>query len=110
MLCAETADPQIATLDEAAHLLPDAVWWLKADGVDVVAGHGESVHLQRSGDVDLIDEILQGNYEEYIQHLKFIEMVGLRGEKAFPSDVTKLESGVKEDLKFLLLGTIVKTE
>ena len=75
------------------------MWWLKADCVDVVAGLGESVHLEWSGDVHLNDGTLQANHEEYIQHLNFIAMIGLRGEK------TKLESGLKEDLKFISYGT-----
>ena len=33
----------MAALDEAIRLLPNAVWWVKVDGVDVVAGLGESV-------------------------------------------------------------------
>lgn len=74
----------------------------------MVAGLGESVHLQWSGDVDLNNGILQANHEAYIQRLKVIKMVGLKGEKTFLSDVTTLESGVKEDLKFLLSGIIVK--
>ena len=39
---------QVAILDEAVRLLPDAVWWLKADGVDVVSGIGESVRSAES--------------------------------------------------------------
>ena len=74
------------------------MWWLKADCVDVVAGLGESVHLEWSGDVHLNDGTLQANHEEYIQHLNFIAMIGLRGEKTI---LTKLESGLKEDLKFI---------
>ena len=104
-MCIKSAsDPQTATLDEAADMLPDAVWWLKADGVDVVAGLGESVRLEWSGDVDLNDGTLQANHEAYLQHLKFIETIGLKGEKTFLQDITQLESGVKEDLQFLLSG------
>jgi hypothetical protein len=100
--CTTGAEIQTATLDEAADMLPDAVWWLKADGVDVVAGLGESVRLEWSGDVDLNDGTLQANHEAYLQRLKFIETIGLKGEKTFLQDITQLESGVKEDLQFLL--------
>ena len=34
---------QFAILDEAANLFSNVNWWIKADGVDVVAGLGESV-------------------------------------------------------------------
>ena len=46
---------QMTILDEAIRLLPDAVWWLEADNVDVVSGISESVCLEWSGDVDLND-------------------------------------------------------
>lgn len=87
-------------------MLPDAVWWLKADGVDVVAGLGESVRLEWSGDVDVNDGTLQASHQAYLQRLKFIEMIGLRGEKTFLQDVTQLESRVKEDVQFLSAGII----
>ena len=50
----------MATLDEGARLLPNAVWWLKADGVDVLPGLGES---EWSGDVDLGDGRVQCIHE-----------------------------------------------
>ena len=86
------------------------MWWLKADCVDVVAGLGESVHLEWSGDVHLNDGTLQANHEEYIQHLNFIAMIGLRGEKTILPQITKLESGLKEDLKIILSGIVKTTE
>ena len=45
----------MATLDEAVRLLPHAVWWLKADAVDVITGIQESVRLEWRSDVDLND-------------------------------------------------------
>ena len=40
-------------LDETARLHPNTWWWIKADGVDLVSGLGESVRGEWSGDVDL---------------------------------------------------------
>ena len=57
----------MATLDEGARLLPDAVWWLKADSVDVLPGLGESVRKQWSGDVDLGDGRVNSVYEAYLK-------------------------------------------
>lgn len=80
------------------------MWWLTADGVDVVSGLGESVHLEWSGDVDLNDRSVQRSHEEYIQRLKFIEKMGLRGNLTLLPDLTTLESDLKDDLIFLLSG------
>lgn len=82
------------------------MWWLKADGVDVVSGLGESVRLQWSGDVDLNDGSLQRSHEAYIQRLKFIEKIGLKERITLHSDVTSLETSLKDDLTFLLSGTV----
>ena len=46
---------QFAILDEAANLFPNVNWWIKADGVDIVSGLGESVGGKWTGDVDLND-------------------------------------------------------
>lgn len=46
-------------LDEAHKANPDASWWLKMDGCDLVEGLGESVDQMWSGDVDLADGALQ---------------------------------------------------
>ena len=82
------------------------MWWLKADGVDVVSGLGESVRLEWSGDVDLNDGSMQRSHEAYIQRLKFIEKIGLRERITLHPDITTLESGLKDDLVFLLSGVM----
>lgn len=41
---------------------PDSWWWVKADGVDLVPGLGESMRREWSGDVDLNDGSLQEQY------------------------------------------------
>ena len=85
------------------------MWWLKADGVDVVSGLGESVRLEWSGDVDLNDGSMQRSHEAYIQRLKFIEKIGLRERITLHPDITTLESGLKDDLIFLLSGVMIIT-
>lgn len=52
-------------LDAAASAHPNSWFWVKADGVDVVAGLGESLRLQWSGDVDLNDGELSKQYQLY---------------------------------------------
>ena len=51
----------MSVLDEAAKLHPDTWWWVKADGVDLVCGLGESMRgiWSAHGDVDLADGSLQ---------------------------------------------------
>ena len=56
-------DSQVATLDEAVCLSPEATWWLKADGVDVVSRLRESFGLKWSGGVDLY----AGNVQKCMQ-------------------------------------------
>ena len=69
---------QVSVLDQAASIHPDSSWWIKADGVDVLPGLGESMRMEWSGDVDLNDGSLQRQYDAYIQRLDFINGLGLR--------------------------------
>ena len=97
----------MAILDEAVRLLPDAVWWLKADGVDVVSGISESVRLEWSGDVDLNDGEIQRMREAYLNRLEFIENIGIehrKGADQVQQDLVTLELELKEDLSFLASG------
>ena len=59
-------------LDAAASAHPNSWFWVKADGVDVVAGLGESLRLQWSGDVDLNDGELSKQYQLYRSRLAFV--------------------------------------
>lgn len=61
---------------------PNSWWWVKADGVDLVPGLGESMRREWSGDVDLNDGSLQEQYNVYIQRLDFIKDLGLDGRKS----------------------------
>lgn len=97
----------MAILDEAVRLLPDAMWWLKADGVDVVSGISESVRLEWSGDVDLNDGEVEKVRVAYLNRLKFIENIGMnRSNDQLQHDLTVLEKELKEDLTFLSAGEL----
>ena len=50
---------QEESLDQAHSLLPTTEWWIKADGVDLVASLEESVRFKWNGNVDLADGKLQ---------------------------------------------------
>ena len=98
----------MTTLDEGARLLPNAVWWLKADGVDVLPGLGESVRREWSGDVDLGDGQVKQLHDTYLNRLKFIKSIGLgQSVEHARQDLVHLGSDMKEDLTFLSSGTVL---
>ena len=97
----------MATLDEAVRILPEATWWIKADGVDVVSGLRESVNLKWRGDADLNDGSVQKMHAAYLNRLDFISKIGLgdrRGYFQLQQDLTNLESELTDDLTFLSSG------
>ena len=68
---------QVEVLDEAHKLLPNASWWLKGDGCDVITSLEESVGKEWNGDVDFGDGSCQEMHEEYLNHLE--EVSRLKG-------------------------------
>lgn len=73
-------------LDEACQSHPNAWWWIKADGCDLVTGLCESTKLKWSGDVDLNNSQLQGMYESHRQYMTFVSGVGLE-DRRNPTDI-----------------------
>ncbi len=65
-------------LDEASIHHPDAWWWLKADGCDVVSGLAESTRGIWSGDVDLNDGDVERQYKKYQDRLLVIQNLQLK--------------------------------
>ena len=69
------ADGNITELDDhqlgtsALKSNPEAIWWLKGDGADIVPGLHESVHRQWYGDADLDDGALQEMYQAQLNLL-----------------------------------------
>lgn len=53
-------------------------WWIKGDAVDLVAGLGESVKEEWTGDVDLGDGSLQEIFKGYQKRLQMISKIGLK--------------------------------
>lgn len=101
-------------LNHAASTHPNSWWWLKADGVDVVAGIGESMRMKWSGDVDLNNGDLEEQYNKYIKRLDFIEGLGLNSRQAqLLDDLTALHDTLGSDLssvdacKFKLCGLLI---
>ena len=92
---------QVSVLDQAASVHPNSWWWLKADGVDVVPGIGESMRMEWSGDVNLNDGALQQQYSTYIQRLYFVKGLGLdnrSSQQQLLQDLSKLHEELASDL------------
>lgn len=96
-------------LDQAHAAHPDAQWWIKGDGCDVVCGLKESVTHQWSGDVDFNDGQVQKAHEKYCEHLQFIQGLGL-GERCSRSaivvDLKVIEKNLSDDLDLLVSGRL----
>ncbi len=65
----------MATLDHAIKVHPEAKWWIKADGCDIVSGLEESVRLEWNGDADDGTEVVQELYHMYRIRLSAIDML-----------------------------------
>lgn len=103
---------QLSMLDRAASIHPDCWWWVKADGVDLVSGLGESVKGEWSGDIDLNDGALQRQYEEYQKQLEHINGCGLgerRCHQFLVQDLSRLIEALLFDLTFIHIGKILCT-
>lgn len=88
-------------LREAKRVHPDAWWWVKADGCDIVSGLKESMKKEWSGDVDLNDGAVCELHQEYIESLRFLGAVGVGARRA--NDVLMLDlKHLQEDLEIHL--------
>ena len=92
-------------MDEAARINPDAWWWLKADGCEIVKGLKESVKLQWSGDVDLADGSLQKKYDDYMKCLRMAEVVGKNIRNA-GKELSDILEDINKNLDFIQSGTV----
>ena len=87
-------------LDKAVVVHPSSWWWVKADGVDVVPGLGESMRMEWSGDIDLNDGLLQQQYTSYLKRLKFIRGIGLGDSRPqLLKDLLVIHEELESDLK-----------
>ena len=96
-------------LDEAVKALPDAIWWIKCDGSDVVPGLTESARKQWSGDVDMGDGAVQKQYEEYLKRIEVVNRIGrnLHDHKERMDtlkDLDTIKKSLKSDLSFIPTG------
>ena len=61
------------TLVDAHKILPNAKWWIKADGCDVISSLEESQRLVWNGDIDLGDGACEKLHQEYLDNLANVE-------------------------------------
>lgn len=97
----------MSILDRAAVTHPDAWWWVKVNGVDLVHGLGESVNGKWSGDVDLNDGTLQQQYKSYQEQVGFINFCGLKERSCHQhlvQDLNRLLEDLLSDIKFIHEG------
>ena len=97
---------QYGVLDLAVKVLPHVHWWIKADGVDVVSGLGDSCGGQWSGDVDLNDGSVRELFDKYTQRCEFIAEIGLVRTEIYQieQDLMQVEAHLKDDLGYLCDG------
>ena len=88
---------------------PDAMWWIKGDGCDIVPGLCELVQLKWSGDVDLNDGKVQNDYKLYKSKLDFMSGLGLgsRQERSTnQADLKVVYQQIRSDNEFATKGTL----
>ena len=87
---------QYSVLEEATCAHPNAWWWIKADGVDLLSGLGESVKGEWSGDVDLNDGSTQQLYKSYRKQLDFLDGISVKVD----------DCNLKRDIEMLRQQTV----
>ena len=97
---------QAAVLDEASRTHPNAWWWIKTDGCDLIEGLGESTRLDWSGDIDMNDGELHKLYKAYRERLDLIDGLGIRRRDLTDilRDLDACIQSVKEDICFIDSG------
>ena len=89
-------------------MLPNATWWIKADGCDdiVIASLEESMDLAWNGDVDLGDGKCQQLHNEYLlrqSELQHLTLTSLEKDtiKRSVLCLKNVHRGISEDLEFV---------
>ena len=100
---------QIPVLKKLSEVNPNARWWIKGDGTDVVKGLWESVSGQWSGDVDLNDGKFDELYKKFQDQIAWVKSIGL--ENATPDqikeDLTKALDDNSADLAFVTSSVLL---
>ena len=87
------------------------MWWIKADGCDLVPGLCESVQRKWSGDVDLNDGELQAEYQSYLSRLEFVSGLALgsrRERNTIVADLEKIHQQLLHGKDFACKGNLLQ--
>ena len=90
-------------LDAAHNNNPNANWWLKGDGCDLVSGLQESMWHEWNGDANLDDGDLEQKYKAYSDLLGFYK--ALRIGDDLVNGLEKCCQILLKDKEFILTGT-----
>ena len=94
-------------LEELVSLSPNARWWIKGDGTDVVKGLWQSSSGEWSGDVDLNDGKLQQQFTKFCQRKERINGIGMQESvEAIRTELTSVVDAMKDDLQFISSGML----
>lgn len=94
-------------LEELVSLSPDARWWIKGDGTDVVKGLWQSASGEWSGDADLNDGKLRQQFKIFCQRKERINSIGMQESlEAIRTELTSVVDAVKDDLHFISSGML----
>ena len=94
-------------LEKLISLSPDACWWIKGDGTDVVKGLWQSASGEWSGDVDLNDGKLHQQFVTLCERKERINRIGMQESlEAIRTELTSVVDTVKEDLHFITSGML----
>ena len=95
---------QVHVLDEAKKANPDAWWWIKADGCDILPGVAESTKGIWSGDVDLNDGYLEEQKAAYKNRLPRIEKLHMDNRHYASTELCAHFTDLQKDKEFLHSG------
>ena len=97
-------------LRKLAALNPDAHWWIKGDGTDVVKGLWESVSGQWAGDVDLNDGKVKQLYKEFQDRITWVKRMGLDRAtiEQIQEDLEKALELTSADIAFVTTGALTQ--
>jgi len=78
-------------LQKLSAVNPNAKWWIKGDGTDIVKGFRESVSGQWSDDVDLNDGRFNELYKNHQDRIALVKRIGLDNATSnqIKTDLTK---------------------
>ena len=94
-------------LEELVSLSPDARWWIKGDGTDVVKGLWQSASGEWSGDADLNDGKLYQQFKIFCERKERMNSIGMQESmEAIRTELTAIVGTVKDDLHFISSGML----